>query len=75
MKSVINITYSEHKGLDNKPYYVGWDTDYTAVVVRAESLEQLEVKILKSLKVLFLHFIDIIDDESIETSLLKIDEK
>ncbi len=70
MKSIINIEYSEHK-IGNRTLFVGWATDYYCVVVQAWSLEQMEHKILVSLKVLYLHFLNLIENKTIKTQLKK----
>jgi hypothetical protein len=69
MKSTIQIAYTKHYDPVKGEYYVGWATDYTAVVVQAKSKKKLKKKILKSLKVLFLHFIDEIDKGNLKTEL------
>ena len=69
MNSIIKIEYTKHFDPIKGDYYVGWATDYTAVVVQAKSKKKLKKKILKSIKVLFLHFVNEIDEGNLETKL------
>jgi|TARA_R110000851_G_scaffold47424_1_gene115026 predicted RNase H-like HicB family nuclease len=61
MKSNIKVVYI--KTADGK--YVGWAEDYKGVVVEGNNLVELRKEIMISLKVIFQHFIDIIDDDTI----------
>ncbi len=66
MKSKIDIVIVECEG----GIYLGWAKDFTAVVVQKPSKEEVVEGILRGLKVLFSHFIDKIDDGTIETEIV-----
>jgi len=61
MKSSIKVDYVK---LPNGKY-IGWAVDYKAVVVQGDDLVDLRMKIMTSLKALFSHFIDKIDDDTL----------
>ncbi len=65
MRSIIDIDYI----ITEDGTYVGWAKNYTAVVAQAKSEEELEEKILVSLKVMFNYMIGLIDKKTIKTNL------